>query len=291
MKQASRSQYVLNGSGLKVRQVSRVNDILPVMQTIMASIQSTLELEQVLQQICDAIVESLGYDNGVIWLHDEDKQVLRGVAVDTKDSPWLIDKVEAIIGQRIIGFELQARRDYSLSVREILDGKLCLAHSLYELTTPLFSKAICSPIQELIGAKTFILTPMLAKGKVVGSLLITTSKDEVTEREINSLTTFANQSSPTFANARLYRKLEQAYQELEATQRELIALQRTTTSIQTTLDLDQILQQIVDGIIDGTVYDASAIFPLDEDEGVFRLAAIAPIPQTFAQLEKILGYM
>ncbi len=133
MKESSQSQYALNRLGLKVQQVPRVNDILPAMQTIMASIQSTLGLEQVLQQICDAIVESLGYDNGVIWLHDEDRQVLRGVAVHTKDSPWLIDKVEGIIGQRIVGLELPARRDYSLSVRKTLDGEVCITHSLYEV--------------------------------------------------------------------------------------------------------------------------------------------------------------
>lgn len=242
------------------------------------------------QQICDAIVESLGYDNGVIWLHDEDKQVLRGAALHTKDSPWLIERVEGIIGQRIIGLEIPAQRDYSLAVRKILNGELYLTHSLYELATPLFDEATCSAIQQLIGAKTFINIPMLTKGKVVGDLLVTTSRDEATEREIGSLTAFANQAGIAIENIRLYRKLEQAYQELEATQRELIALQRATASIQTTLELDQILQQIVDSITEETIYNSSAIFLLDRDEGAFRLAAIAPKARVLAQVEKILSY-
>lgn len=82
----------------------------------------------------------------------------------------------------------------------------------------------------------------------------------------------------------------EAYQELEATQQESIALQRATSSIQTTQHLDQILQQLADSITEITDYDVSVIFLLDEDEEVFRLATISPIPGVFTFIEKILGY-
>lgn len=86
------------------------------------------------------------------------------------------------------------------------------------------------------------------------------------------------------------KKLMEAYQELEATQQESIALQRATSSIQTTQHLDQILQQLADSITEITDYDVSVIFLLDEDEEVFRLATISPIPGVFTFIEKILGY-
>ena len=401
------------------------SEVLAAMQKITASMQSSLEFEQVLQQILDGVLQELGYDHSFILVLDDEERFFKGTVLSSRGGSLLVKQAEQALESethlKTTELRVPIERGYSQALDTILDGKVYITHNLHEIGAPLLSKSACSAIQEILGTKTIAAVPLLVKQNVVGAMLAGSAQNEITEGEIDYLVAFANQAGTAIDNARLFskaeskarelkesgekykqlledindgylviqaggivfanrrwaellgykleeilerpledlvppdlgqslvewyerrmggevtaeryeweiakkdgtiapvefnaksiyyqgkpavcalisditerkktgEKLKKAFEELEVTQRELIALQRTTSSIQTTQELDQILQQLADGITEGTSYDVSVIFLLDEDEQVFRLATISPIPRVFPFVEEILGY-
>ena len=208
------------------REKTPVTDILSVRQRITASRQSTLELEQVQQQISDVVLQGLGCPFLFILVPDDKERFFKGTAFTSKDRLPLVKQAEQalenVMHLKTSELRVPVRKGYSLAWDTILSSQVYITHNLHELGAPQLSKSLCSKIQKILGVKTIAAVPLTAKQSVVGAMLIGTRQDRITEAEIDSLTAFANQAGIAIENARLYMKLEQVYQELEMTQRDLI---------------------------------------------------------------------
>lgn len=208
------------------REETPVTDTLSARQSITASGQSTLELEQVQQQVSEVVLQGLGYPFLFILVPDDKGRFFKGTMLSAKDGLPLVEQAEQalenVMHLKTSELRVPVRKGYSLAWDTILSSQVYITHNLHELGAPQLSKSLCSKIQKILGVETIAAVPLTSKQSVVGAMLIGTRQDRITETEIDSLTAFANQAGMAIENVWLYRKLEQAYQELETTQRDLI---------------------------------------------------------------------
>ncbi|MDI6814755.1 MAG: ATP-binding protein [Dehalococcoidales bacterium] len=212
-----------------------VNDNLSARQEITASMQSTLELKRVLQQISDGVLHWLGFSHSFILVLDDEGRFFKGTVLSAKDGLVLVKQAEQALESEmhleISEPRVPVRKGYSRAWDTILSNKVYITHNLHELVPPRFSQSLCSKIQKILGVETIVAVPLSSKQGVIGTLLVGTKQDGITQAEIDSLMAFANQAGIAIENARLYRKLELAYQELETRQQDLIEEKRQISSL------------------------------------------------------------
>ena len=193
---------------------------LLALQEITTSIQSSLDLNEILQQAADGIVKGLEYNSAYIMLLDEDEEFFKGAVFSTKSG--IAEKIEKVIGFSLTELRIPARRDYNEATGNILDGQITIKHHLHEMVIPPLNKVACFTLQRFLNTKTIITAPLFVTGvetpaykKVIGGLLATTQREEVTEKEIESLLVFARGIGIAIENARLYKQQKDISEELQ----------------------------------------------------------------------------
>ena len=218
--------------------------------------QSTLNLDEVLQRIADGVVEGLGCNTAAMLLLDEKEGVFKSGAVSTRGN--IIKRINALIGFPLTRIRFPARSDFNETVRNALDGRMTIKHDLYELVGPTFSRPICFALQRLLGSKTFLGLPLLARGKVVGGIFASTAREELSEGDIETMTTFANQAAIAIENARLYQETRQRALEQET-------LREAALALTTALDRNQVIERILAQLQQVVPYDSASVQLLRED--------------------------
>lgn len=225
------------------------------LQEIIASLHAASDIKEVIQHIHDGMVRVLGYEGLIIGLLDENRKVFKWSILHTKKKLKMLANVKAVSG-----IETPAKKDYSKFNDALLNGELYITHHFRDIAEMSLGKVTtCSAIRKAMGAKTFVSVPFLDKGKVLGYMVVATSKKKVTEEETESLTVVAAEAA-----ASLWRigQTKQSRGEV------LAAMQKITASMQSTLQLEQVLQQVSNGALQGLGYDHSFILVVD-DEGRF----------------------
>lgn len=109
--------------------------------------------------------------------------------------------------------------------------------------------------------------PMKARGKVVGIMNVsTTGSDPFTPREVNLLEAIASMTGNAWENARLF-------QEAEARAKEISALYDVSTTVNQSLDLDMVLQEVLQKIMDIFHFDATRVYLFRPETGELHLRA------------------
>jgi putative nucleotidyltransferase with HDIG domain len=182
-------------------EIKKRNQELTALNSISSKImQGSLNLDEVLQQISDGILEVFDCTTALIFLLDEKEGVVKWAALSTREK--LIDRIKSIIGFPPKQIEFPARADFNEAVINALDGRMTVKHDLYELVRPLLSKRVCNALEKLSGSGTFIGMPLLAGGNLVGGIFAT-RRDDVDEKEKETMMTFANQAAVFIKHARL----------------------------------------------------------------------------------------
>jgi len=195
------------------KEIKRRNRELAALNAIATTMmQSALGLDEMLQQIADGVVEGLGCNTALIFLPDEKEGVFKGGAVSTRGK--IIERINAIVGFPLVQLKAPARSDFNETVSNVLDGRITIKHDLYELAGPALSKPVCSALQRLMGSKTFLSMPLLAKGKVVGGIFAST-REELGEEDTETMMTFASQAAIAIENARLFEETRQRALQLQ----------------------------------------------------------------------------
>ena len=117
-----------------------------------------------------------------------------------------------------------------------------------------------------VGLRTVLATPMLRDGVATG--LIAIRRQEVrpfSDRQIKLLETFADQAVIAIENARLFQGLTEALEQQTATSEILRVISQSPTD----------LQAVLDAVATNAarLCDAEDVSILEEDQGVFRVAA------------------
>ena len=129
-------------------------------------------------------------------------------------------------------------------------------------------------IVELGGVRTLLAAPMLKEGEVIGAISI--YRNEVrpfTDKQIELITSFANQAVIAIENVRLLTELRARTTELARSVEELRALGEVSQAVNSTLEVETVLETIVAKAVQISGTDAGAIYVFDDERAEFDLRA------------------
>jgi signal transduction histidine kinase len=127
---------------------------------------------------------------------------------------------------------------------------------------------------ELAGARTSLVVPMLKEDEVIGAISI--FRQEVrpfTDKQVELITSFANQAVIAIENVRLLNELRDRTTELARSVEELRALGEVSQAVNSTLEVETVLETIVAKAVQISGTDAGAIYVFDQTRREFDLSA------------------
>jgi signal transduction histidine kinase len=219
--------------------------------------RSTFDLQPVLNTLVESATRLCGGAKGFIFRRDGD--VYRGVADHdtTPEHRDYIHRTPVTVG------------------RETVVGRVAL-----ERQTLHFPDILVDPeyrwveAQRIARFRTALGVPMLREGEPIGVFFIW--REEVlpfTAKQIELVTTFANQAVIAIENVRLLTELQAKTSELTRSVGELTALGDVGRAVSSTLDLDTVLDTIVTRANQLAGTDGCSIYEYDEAAEVFQLRA------------------
>src|SRR5438445_4867645 len=131
-----------------------------------------------------------------------------------------------------------------------------------------------SKAQKLGGYRTMIGAPLLREGTLIGVFgLARCTVRPFTNKQIELLTTFADQAVIAIENVRLFDEVQSRTEELARSVEELRALGEVSQAVNSTLDLETVLSTIVAKAVQLSTTDGGAIYVFDEERREFQLRA------------------
>ena len=151
--------------------------------------------------------------------------------------------------------------------------------------------------QKIGGYRATLGVPLLRDGNVVGIIFVAkTLPQPFTAKQIELVTTFADQAVIAIENARLFDEVQTRTTELARSVQELRALGEVSQAVNSTLDLQTVLDTIVAKAAQLSGTEAGAIYVRDEKQE-FQLRAtygmseelIAAIRDMHAEISEAVG--
>ena len=120
-------------------------------------------------------------------------------------------------------------------------------------------------IAEAVGYRSVVFVPMLREGKPIGAIGVSGPQPGMfSDRQVELLKTFADQAVIAIENVRLFKELQTRSQELAQSVDQLKALAETSQAVNSSLDLQQVLETIVARAVELSRSDSGAIYEHDE---------------------------
>jgi signal transduction histidine kinase len=234
-------------------QQTATSDILKVIS------RSTFDLQPVLDTLIESAVQLCGADRG--FIHRQEGEFYPVAASYGHSPEWL-----EVVKRNPIR---QDRR--SATGRAVVERRS--VHIPDILTDPEYQWAEDERGREQMH-RTILAVPLLREGSVIGVIVIRRIRVQpFTDKQIELVTTFADQAVIAIENARLFKELEARTRELTRSVGELTALGDVSRALSSTLDLDAILQTIVTRANQLAGTDACSVFEYDEATETFQLRA------------------
>ncbi|MCX6343681.1 MAG: GAF domain-containing protein [Armatimonadetes bacterium] len=218
----------------KVAELSRISEVLH-------AINSTLDLDYVLNQIVESITEVVGFDRCCVYLQDlRSGDFVAGARKGYGPGDHIIDRVKPDNG--VIG----------LVAREQI---------------PVFSQD--DPLEgNNSGPGDFLVAPIVVRELTIGVVTVDNSRQQstITPEDVELLTTFVSQAGIAVENARLYEAMEEKYAELNI-------LYEHSRNISTAYGLDKTAEILVQTTSKAVHCDGAGLLLLDPKRGHLKLQA------------------
>src|SRR6266446_304498 len=128
--------------------------------------------------------------------------------------------------------------------------------------------------QRLGGYRTVLAIPMLREGVPIGVLILARSEVRpFTDKQIELATTFADQAVIAIKNVRLFEEVQARTRELSQSVEELRALGEVSQAVNSTVDLETVLNTIVAKAAQLSRTEAGTIYVFDDTAQEFHLRA------------------
>jgi two-component system, sensor histidine kinase PdtaS len=200
---------------------------LRLLTDTIAAVNSSLDLQEVLDLVADGVSEALATDACFVYLYDEraDELVLRATHGTRVEE--LTRRPRMRPGEGITGAAAAERAPVMIPSKAHLDPRFKLFPNL--------------PEDEY---ESILAVPILAREKLEGALNVRTREPRAfTEAEIDLLVAIASQVAQTIEHAKLYEAAQRRVHELEA-------LARISEAVSESLYLEESLEAIVTTTVD-----------------------------------------
>jgi len=159
--------------------------------------------------------------------------------------------------------------------RTTIAGRVMLEHSVVHVPDVLVDPEYKFVENQKIGGyRTVLGVPLLREGKPIGVISLgRCAARPFTDKQIELVTTFADQAVIAVENARLFDEVQARTRELSQSVGELRALGEVSQAVNSTLDLETVLSTIVAKAVQLSGTEAGAIYGYDEQAREFRLRA------------------
>jgi GAF domain-containing protein/CheY-like chemotaxis protein len=128
--------------------------------------------------------------------------------------------------------------------------------------------------QRVVGYRASLGAPLLRKGKVVGVIFVARNVPQpFTTKQVELVTTFADQAVIAVENVRLFDEVQARTHELSQSVKELRALGEVTQAVNSSVELETVLSTIVAKATQLSNTEAGAIYVFDDASREFRLRA------------------
>lgn len=197
---------------------------LLALQRATTAAQSSLNLQEVLRNVCNGVIESMDYEEAIVYLVDTVTKALSpSMAAGRTGAPKLRQHAETADARPL-------RLDFNKpATRALLRHEIVINHDPANSILPLLVDGGSAGRRELMQERTVVNVPLVANGEVVGGMALVTRRRSPTERELDSLRGFAAQAASAIVNARLYEDLRDAYNDIRIAQDELVRTERLRT--------------------------------------------------------------
>ena len=146
-------------------------------------------------------------------------------------------------------------------------AKTIVADNLSDILDGVWPKPLCDTVQKVLGAKRFIITPLLVDGLLWGTLLFILD-GHVTQNMLETIT----------AHCSLGIKNVQMLESLQNRNLELATLNRISRQASGSLEVGQIYENTLNEILSAFDADAASIHFLAKDKQMLELAAQSGMP-------------
>jgi len=241
-------------SKAQVAELQRATNELRNLQAISQAMTTSLDPFTILQAVAEGVVTRLGYNASLITLYSAEEKCLTMAAAYPSDG--VLEQVEKLLGIRAEPIRVPIDPAENPGYERVLRGEPWLSHRFYDFVKPKIGEAEADALQRLYGTRSFICVPLWTRGRMVGSILAATRREEISQRDQETLQAVARQAAIAIENAQLY---EQTRKHLD----QLSTLYEVSKEIASTLDLDAVLQSIVTQAVGVTGAERSFIWLVD----------------------------
>ena len=213
---------------------------------VVKAVNSTLDRQEVLDLLVSNVTQVMDLKASAIRLLDEKRRTLELVASHGLSEKYLN----------------KGPVDADKSISDAVEGKTI---SVYKVTED--PRAQYPKEAEEEGIASIVSLPLRIKGRVIGVMrLYTPEPREFSEEEINSAEALAETGAIAIENARMYEKIQKDYDTL-------MSLSEAVKAVNSTLDLQAVLNLLVRNMVQALQLKASAIRLLDPKERILALVA------------------
>ena len=122
-----------------------------------------------------------------------------------------------------------------------------------------------------LGYRTLLVAPMIREGVGIGVIaLVRAEAQPFTERQVDLLKTFADQAVIAIENVRLFQELQARTRDLAGSVAQLRSLAEVSQAVNSTLELEQVLNTIVARAVQLSAADEGVAYELDDATGQLR---------------------
>jgi GAF domain-containing protein len=155
--------------------------------------------------------------------------------------------------------------------RETLTGRVALESRVVHIPDVLADPEYAYGAQSLGGYRAMLGVPLLREGTCIGVMTITRKTPQrFTTKQIELVTTFADQAVIAIENVRLFDEVQARTRELARSVAELRALGEVSRAVSSTLKLEAVLETIVGCAVQLSASDSGIVYEFDEVAQTFH---------------------
>lgn len=190
------------------------NSNLLALQRINNKIVSTLDIKKVTQEIVDSIPRELKYVGGFLVLVDERHHRIKAHAIS---GGKILKRISRFLKKPFTDYSAPLGGEESAIQKAIRKVELEFSADLSEVVKGAISTKKAKAVQKILRIKTFAVSPIVSRGKVIGAIIfaLRKEKEKIKDEERKMMSSIADQAAIAIENAQLYEQVEKINERLK----------------------------------------------------------------------------